>query len=717
MKKTGRSSANYFLLELGVEDLPARFLPGARLYLTEGLRLWLARHQFTGARAQVWVTCRRIALCLSSLPQEKPSERQKFYGPKTASLRDAQGRFLPSVLGFAKSKGINPEELKLEETSKGLCAAAEIVAPSAPLLRLLESEVLPFVFTIPFPKTMRWGQALRFARPIRSAVALWNGKALKRWRLAGLAGSRVSQVFGKSIRIQGAASYQGRMKALGIELNEESRREALDGLLKRCALPGRIWAPHIESLIAEAIDLVERPEVLRGVFNFDYLSLPEEVIGVILSKSKLFAVRRGGKLDARFLAVIERPLRRSALANIRGGYERLVESRLRDARFFWDHDLKLSLSNAEREKKLAGIVWVKELGSLAAKVERVRAAARMSDQSAPMSEDERSHLDLAIRFCKADLTTTLVGEYPELAGRAGAHYAKADPEAACVAGILQDASQELPGTRLAGILVIADCLDTLLAHFALGHKPTPKEDPLGLKRSAERVLYCCWACPALSGVDLDAMLKSDAVALSAQRSDLPDARAELRLYLRGRLSIKLQEEGLGPDRVEAILAANHFASGFCVSKVRAAARALKSLENTQRPQLESLANSFKRAANILRQAGQENINNVNKVNEANKDREEGAPAVSSRLFEHPAERKLFDALNLLNQQITLDVSRQNYDSAFERLSQLAEPLAGFFDSVMVLVDKEPLRNNRLALLGQLKVMVLDLIDPSKLTLK
>ncbi|MBI2070431.1 MAG: glycine--tRNA ligase subunit beta [Elusimicrobia bacterium] len=610
---------------------------------------------------------------------------------------------------FAKAKNVRPDQLTIETTPKGPQLAAEISIPAVQIEKILQAEMPGLVLGIPFPKTMRWEQ-WRFARPVRGVMALWNNKVLSAWRIFGLTPSNKTAVAGKTITINKASEYESKLKTAGLLLEPDNRWAHLEKSLGREAKPGRFESINKDGLLMESVDLTECPQALRGAFREEYLALPPEVILAILGKSKVFGValdEAAAGLANKFLAVIERPLKKEAVKNIRDGYERLVESRLFDAKFFWEHDLKVPLSSPERADKLCGIIWSKELGSVADKVQRVLAAAERLAARFRLSPQDGRVISQAARDYKNDLTTTLVGEYPDLAGKVGAYYAEKDPlsDTRSASVVLRDAARSVPRTRLGLILALADRLDTLLAQFATGNKPTAGEDPMGLKKLADSVLGALrkdGSSPQLklaADCPLEELL---GICWEPFPKTLTDPRPDLMDYFRGRLAQELGADGFAKDRVEALLAAKRFAP--CpVAEIWAAAGAFKTLEGGRWQSLESMSNAFKRAANILRQAQQAGL--------------EFNGYVDSSLLHMPAEAELWKSLQLLARDMESCLSRHAYDEAYEKLAGLSPALARFFEDVLVMAEDERLKKNRLALLARLRALVLDIIDPSKLTLK
>ncbi|MBI4369308.1 MAG: glycine--tRNA ligase subunit beta [Elusimicrobia bacterium] len=723
--RNSQLATHHFLMELQVEDMPARFLPGCRVGMKTAADEWLAGVGLDGVQVDVWATCRRLGISLRGLPEYLPEKQERLQGPRMRSLKDETGAYWPQVFSFAKAKGIEPEKLFLEETPKGLTLAYDRIIAPVKVVNKLEEELLVKILAMPFPKTMRWtisrekgsgvrGQGsateFRFARPIRGLLALWDARTLRWWRAAGMPAVRTTKVSGKSMVIRSAGDYSTRLAKEGLRLKINSRKEALERQLERQASPCSAQSNHYEALSSEASDLVERPQVISGRFDEKYLQLPTEVLLAILEKSKLFGVvnASGGHSDAnpapapKFLAVLEKPQSARAVRSARRGYERLVASRFFDTWFFWEQDLKIPLSDESRRQKLSGILWSKELGSVAQKSERVTTAAGVLAKTMKLNSNQHEPLGRAASLLRMDLTTLLVGEYPDLAGSAGSFYAERDPDQSSrrAAPVIRDASSDQPKTPEGTILALADRLDTLLAQFAIGRQPTAKEDPLGLKKTADSVIDMLWTdSVGLRQLPLNELLRTVGAGFP---QELRNPQSDVSAYFKGRLAVKLEALNLSRDRIEAILAAVSF-EALPVGEIHRAAQALKALEVDQFENLEKLAGLFKRVTNIIRQAKEMMIDFNVQVDES--------------LFESPAEERLWKAILEESIQVRSRIAEGDYGGAFSRMASLALPLGHFFDDVMVMVDNEVLKKNRLALLNTVRQLILLVLDPSRLTLK
>ncbi|GEM_PF-460630 len=695
-----------FLLELRVEDIPARFLAKTQEYLQGAFEQLLKKVNtvYQATSLAVWVTPCRIVFYVE-LENKTLEIKTEELGPR-GEIKDAAGNYLPQALAFAKAKGLRPEDLYPETTEKGKYIGYRKVVPARPVIEILKTEFPKLILSTPFPKTMRWDETpRRFARPIRSILVLWDNKILKDWNIfEGVSVSEVTKIGEEKIKISHAGDYRKKLQSQGLFLDHRERKADFNKEL--AGIEPNLKAVYIESrdqtkdsLEDEMLRLVERPEPMLGDFNPEFLVLPKDVILAILEKIKVLGVEevKSGKFCPKFLCAIDRPGNKSALKNIRHGYEVVVNAKLFDAKFFWDQDQKKPLS--AYVEALKGIVWSKELGSVWDKAQRMRLLAAALIARPALDVEHRAALDRAIQLYYADTATTLVGEYPDLAGRVGYYYALHSPETNETREILkdlQDGSFKTMG-KAAIVAMLAVCLDTLVAQFAIGNKPSAKEDPLGLKRVADGLIELLWE----RGIVVSLKQCVD-LAQETLPQKFKGPRPDLLEYLEGRVAVKLVGNGFGPDRVDSLLSGARF-KDFPITEIRLCADAFKELEAKHLETLAALAATFKRTSNILRQVEKQGPGALgNQVEES--------------LLQEGSERLLWQEIQKLQSKSKTNGSAISYPDVFASIAQVAPPLEGFFKDVMVLCEDEALRKNRLALLATLRDLVLEFLDPSKLVI-
>jgi glycyl-tRNA synthetase beta chain len=444
-----------------------------------------------------------------------------------------------------------------------------------------------------------------------------------------------------------------------------------------------------DDLLDEVTALVEWPVAISGQFDTDFLQVPSEaLISSMQDHQKYFpVVDNNGKLLAHFITVANLASRDPA--QIKAGNERVIRPRLADAAFFWRQDRKQTL--AARADKLRSMVFQKRLGTLFDKQERV---AALAGRIAATIGADTAHAERAARLSKCDLLTSMVYEFPELQGIMGRYYALHDGEPAAVADAIQQhylprfAGDGLPAAGVAQAVALADRLDSLVGIFAIGQQPTGDKDPFALRRAALGVIRIC--IEKGLDLDLDELLKAAATAF-ADELDASPAVAEVFAYVMDRLRGYYQEQGVEVDLVDAVLA-THPLRLLDIDRRIQACRSFRLL-----PQAQSLAAANKRISNILKKTGQTIPDSVE----------------ASRLTED-AEKQLADALTEMHHAVVPMLDAGDYTPALTRLAGLRNSVDAFFDQVMVMVDDEALRTNRLALLKSLRDLFLRVADLSRL---
>lgn len=678
-KETSRSSATAnFLLEIGTEEIPASYIPPVLEQLRAAGRSWLP-----GSAPVAWGTPRRFLLFLPGLPRYRESE---VWGPPLDRARDAAGGWNQAATGFARSRGMNPSDLAVGERNgkpyvKLLVrreTGEEIAAAIPGLLQALA-----------FPKSMRWlgGSKFRFARPVRWLVCLWGKKVLK-VEAAGLrAGRKTSghRFFGRgpwTLPEADLKAYERLLEAKHVLADPERRREAI---LKGLVEEGRRFNPAISSadfnpeLVEEVSYLVEWPRVLAGSFEERFLSLPPEVlITPMEAHQRYFPLRgKGGALLPAFLFVANGPFPDSE--EISRNNSRVLRARLADAGFFWKEDVSRPL--AERVDKLKGVVFHQKLGSYFEKAGRLSRLAPRVAEGMGMGSDGRAVVARAALLAKADLATAMVTEFTELQGTMGARYALASgekPEVARAIGehyaprlALGALPESLPGLALA----LADRLDTVAAFVSAGILPSGSQDPYALRRSALgaiRILLEKDLPLSLSALSREAI---EGLGLTAERAAA--ALPETLRFFQSRLQGYLEGSGVAADLSAAVLA-----SGWDdLRDLKRRFEALRSLAGTET--LMAAATVVERTGNIVRPA-----------------RPLPPGEIREDLLKEKEEASLWEAYRVRASSVREAIGRGDYRLATELYAgAFSRPLHDFFDRVMVNVEDEGLRLNRLRLLA------------------
>lgn len=647
--------AKPFLLEIGTEEIPDGMIPPALEALKELFRRFLDEHQLAGEIAWVDGTPRRLVLRAEGLPLRQKDSIETVSGPPVAAGEQARD-------GFARKLGIDPAALVRIETPKGEYYAYRRRVRGRSTIELL-SEALPkLILDIPFPKTMYWTGKTgpRFIRPIRWLVAL-SGSRVVPFELAGVRSGAYSgghrRLGRKRIRVT-IAGYEQQLEKNFVLVSAARRKERIrQGVA--ALLEGRgLRLKTDEELLERLAWLTEFPTPILGSFDSGYLSLPEEVLVTVMRHHQKYfsVVDAEGRLAPHFVAVMN--LDADARGHIRAGNERVLRARFNDARFFWDFDQHKRL--ADRLADLAHVTFHQELGTYLDK------ARRMAELVAAFGGNDEARR--AALLAKCDLTTGMVGEFPELQGIVGGLYARAQGEPEAVARAIyehykpaggDDAIPETPEGRL---VALADKLDTLREAFRIGLVPTGSKDPFALRRAAQGVVRI------LAEGELPLPLEELVAGDAALREFLLD---RIRHYFR-------DVRGYAYDEVHAVLAAG-------VGTLLDVARRLEALRRVRfTDNFEAIAASFKRIKNILRQAAWE-----------------GAGEVEPALLEAADEAALYRRFVEVRELVEARRRDRDYEPALEAIASLRPQVDRFFDHVLVNAPQPEVRANRLALLGRL----------------
>ena len=693
-----------FLLEIGCEEIPARMIAAASEELKKRVNDLLVReHLSGGGEVSSLDTPRRLAVLAPDIAAAQPDVTEELTGPAVA-IAFKDGQPTPAAHAFAKKVGLEISRLNRITTAKGEYIAAKTTKKGRVASEIL-SELLPKEMAgIYWPKSMYWRKpSERFVRPVRWLVAMLDEEVIP-LEFDGVRASDRSQghriLWQGEVRIPKAGvPYVEALetaKVLGREVREQKIRKQLDAATR--TISGARWREDKE-LLKTVVNLTEFPSVTLGNFEPEFLKLPEEVLVTVMrDHQKYFAIESSdGKLAPHFLAVLNTDGDPEGL--IRHGHERVLRARFNDARFFWQTDQKHSLR--ERLEMLRHVTFQKDLGSYHEKTLRVQRLASW------LSEVLRQN-GVAVRpgvvhkaacLAKADLTTELVKEFTELQGIVGGLYARVQqldeglPEATrfAIADAIYDQykpetmEDTLPRTTEGAILSIADKADTIAGMFALGMQPTGSKDPFALRRQANGVIRIIAAKKLplrIHQLFQDARESYRGTEAEKRFSTKNDPGKAIAEFVRERLEFYLRDAlGFKYDVVNAVLAAG---SDDVVDAVARAA-ALSSVRSTA--DFEAISIAFKRMKNILRQA-----------REAGK---QPSTTINANALKEDAERTLAGLLPETAKKVEALRGARDYDTALSEIAKLRPAIDQFFDQVMVMVDDENLRANRLALLETL----------------
>ncbi|MHA1574368.1 MAG: glycine--tRNA ligase subunit beta, partial [Alphaproteobacteria bacterium] len=619
--------------------------------------------------------------------------------PPVSIAFDDDGNVTPAGSAFAKKCGVDVADLGRTKTDKGEWLSCDVVEAGKTSVELLPPLIEKALAALPIPRRMRWGAGdAEFVRPVHWVVLLHGSNVLKA-SIMGIAAGNESRGHrfhcDKPVVIRTPADYLASLEKSGYVIADfERRREIIHSGINAEAKRVGGSIVDAEVLLDEVAALVEWPVPITGAFDEKYLELPREVvISPLTSHQRYFAVAdKDGGLLPHFITVAN--LDSKDPNEVRGGNERVILPRLADAAFFWDADRRIGL--AARQGALREVVYQRGLGSLGDKSERT---AKLAGSIAAALDADVTTAQRAAELAKCDLLSGMVGEFPELQGTMGRYYAEADGESQAVAIAIGDhyrprfAGDALPTSVDGQILSVADKLDSLAGIFSIGKKPSGNRDPFGLRRSALGIVRVLVECSL--DIDLKALITESVAAQPEGKIEKSVLCEALYTYITDRLRRYFLDSsaGLATETFDAVLARSP-SSLVDFGRRLDAVQAFIKLDAAA-----SLAAANKRIANILRQAG-----------------DEDAGAVKEKLLCDDAERALWRSLGETTDVVRPLLAAQDYTSTLTALAELRAPVDLFFDDVMVMTDDDATRNNRLALLTELRALFLDVADISRLAI-
>ncbi|MGI6148541.1 MAG: glycine--tRNA ligase subunit beta [Limnochordia bacterium] len=663
------------LLEVGFEELPARFVSSAVQQLAGGITARLRELNLSHGNVTVYSTPRRLAVKVADLVEVQPDRESEIKGPPKNIAFDAEGQLTKAGAGFARSQGVSQEELFVKSVQGVEYLFARKFYQGQATVSLLPEVLSGAILALSFPKNMRWGDYdLRFARPLRWIVALFGCDVVP-FSVGSVAAGRRSwghrQLSQGPIDLNHADEYVTRLADGYVMVEADRRRQTIIDQVTALAKAQGGKALLDDALVGEVTNLVEYPTSFCGSFQEEYLEVPAEVLVTTMKEHQRYFPIYGsdGRLLPMFIGV--RNGADNHLDIVVRGNEKVLAARLADAKFFYDEDCKQSLE--ANLTKLEGVVFQEGLGTMSDKVARlVRLAPQLAEvlgEAAHARSVERTAL-----LCKADLATQMVYEFPELQGTMGEKYALLSGESPQVArGIAEHykprfAGDSLPESVEGKLVGLADKIDTLVGYFALGKIPTGSQDPFALRRQAQGVVQILLA----NQYDLSLRKLVDLAAEGYSEVSLPaEYHAELVDFLLARLRVYLLDQGLSYDTVDAVLASKEDR----VPRLAAKAAALEAFRGE--PQFVDLHTAFERAANLA--AKTESV------------------VYNEECFVQ-ADREFFKALSHLKETVPQALEDGLYRAALTALAEFREPVDRFFDQVMIMDKDEKVRQNRLSML-------------------
>lgn len=710
-----------FLLELRSEEIPARMQAGARADLEKLFRAAMKDAGVYHGDVTVWSTPRRLALIARDMPDATEAVREEVKGPKISAPAQA-------LEGFLRKTGLTQDQL----TDRGGIWFAVTEKPGRATIDVLSEAIPAIIRAFPWPKSMRWGAASistespRWVRPLSGIVAIL-GDTLVPCEIAGITsqfatlGHRFHHP--DAITIGSAGDYEAKLNAAHVIVDHSVRQDMVREQAKAAAAAAGLTLVEDEGLVIENAGLTEWPVPSLGRFDAEFLQVPPEVIQLTARTNQKYFICRDadGKLANAFVCTANIAASDGGVAIVDGN-RKVLAARLSDARFFWEQDRKKSL--AEHAQKLDRITFHEKLGTLADKVDRVAKLAEWLAVEGIVPGCEPKLARQAAELCKADLVTEMVGEFPELQGLMGGHYARAEGLPDAVADAIRDhykpvgQGDDVPTAPVTVAVSLADKLDTIVGFFSIGEKPTGSKDPFALRRAGLGILALIqknalridvkFAFTEIASVFVARSAfaegwRASASGSASAREKLSEKNfevsrriaAEVTLFLRDRLIQQQRDFGVRADLItagfEGLGNVNDFAS------LLARVHALQAFIGTEDG--VNLLAGYKRAANILKKEGFDASDNA-----------EATPSYTPE----PAEQALVDALAEAGPCAAMAVEAEDFAGAMAALALLRGPIDAFFDSVTVNDPAPEKRASRLALLDSFRAAVHKVADFSKI---
>lgn len=700
---TNNQQSSDFLLEIGTEEIPsADFNQAMEQLYTSFIELKELKHfSFADENISVLGTPRRLSVLIKNFPRKQDDVVSKKVKGPPAEFAFKDNKPTKAALGFAKAQGVKVDDLRVESTSKGDYLFAITTKPGEPSEVVLKRELPELILSLEFKKAMRWEDDIRFIRPIRWIVAMMGSKVIK-FKLGSLTSSNITYghrlLYPKAIKINKVSEYKETLRKAKVEVDQEVRARTIERSMKNLK-NGRVdmTDPRIQETFCEVVNLVEKPSTLVGNFDKKFLKLPQKVVETVLqSHQRYFPIQtKSGtkKLTNSFLVVHNGNPQKKEL--IKGGHEKVIQARLEDGEFYFKEDTRQKLSS--RVFALDGIVFHKHLGTLLDKTKRLQFLVKKIAEKLDFSEQDTKVVTIAAKLAKADLLTSMVGEFDELQGFIGAEYALREGVSKKVANSIAEqylprhGKDVLPKTKSGAILSIADRIDTLCAYISIGLTPTSTGDPYALRRQATGMIDIILSfgfdisIPWLATITYKRLAKD--FKRLAKETEVVLKTTQL---AKARLEFRLSQTGIDYDIIRSVAKTD---TGRPVD-FKERTLALQFIRNKENKVLQDIITVCNRASSIA-------------------DKNFGTKINTDFLIEKE-EKAFYKLLLKTEKQLDEEILKGKYKEAIRTLSSLKKTIDVFFDEVLVMVKKKELRKNRHALLNRFVLACLRVADLSEI---
>ena len=685
----------YLLFEVGVEELPSRFVSSTLQQIKSNLTKMLSENRIEFNEIDTYGTPRRLTFIVKGISDRQSNLEEEVKGPSKKIALDADGNFTKPALGFMKSKGIKEEDVIFKTIGKDEYIFGTIRQEGKETSEVLKSILPEAVKSVTFPKAMRWGgKNMRFARPIRWIVTLLNDNILN-FDLEGIQSSNITKghrFLGESeFEVNSLEDYLNKLEKNYVILDQDRRKEIIRNQCIEVAksLNGEVELD--EDLLEEVTHLVEYPTAFYGEFNEDYAKLPKEVVTTPMQQhQRYFPVVKDGKLLPNFIAV--RNGNDYRIDKVKAGNEKVLVARLEDALFFYKEDTKKGLETYI--EKLKSVVFQAKLGTIYDKSLRIEKLSSDIIDLLNLNNDKEDTIRAA-KLCKADLVTSMVFEFTELQGIMGREYAKVSGENETVSEAIFEhylprfAGDILPKTNSGIILSLADKLDSISGFFAIGIQPTGSQDPYALRRQALGILNILM--DSKIDVSLETLVKLSLDNYSNLEFNKEDVINSIMEFFKERIKNLFRDLGIRYDVIDAVLSSN-------INDISDMHLRATELNNwLDKDELVEMLTAFNRVSTLAQKS------------ESSK--------VDKDLLKEEAEINLYNEFKNTKEKVNNLLKDKKYSEALDSFASLRQSIDYMFDSVMIMDKDESIKNNRLGLLKQIYDTMLSICDLSKIVYK
>ena len=685
------------LIELFSEEIPARMQARAAEDLKKRITDGLVEAGITYAGAAAFSTPRRLTLTLQGVLAQSPTLKEERKGPRVDAPEQA-------IEGFLRGAGLTKDQLEIRDEKKGQVYFAVIEKAGRPAADIIAEVLDATIRNFPWPKSMRWGSgSLRWVRPLHSIICILSddtGTTVVPLDIDGIAAGDTTRghrfMAPAAFAVSNFDDYAAKLKRAHVILDPKERQDHIWQEATNMAFASGLEVVEDAGLLAEVAGLVEWPVVLMGKIDDAFLGLPPEVLQTSMKEhQKFFSVRdpKSGKIT-RFVTVANRETKDHG-ATILAGNQKVLSARLADAKFFWENDLRIAKGDGLTAwtDRLSNVTFHNKLGSQKARIDRI---ASLAATLAPILGAPTDAAVLAAQVAKADLSSEMVYEFPELQGLMGRYYATAAGLPDAVAAACQDhysplgPSDDVPTAPVSVTVALADKLDTLVGFWAIDEKPTGSKDPFALRRAALGVIRLILENSVR--VSLRDVIVSHLSTMDADAATIAD---DLVVFVHDRLKVFLRDRGVRHDVIDACIAMHGNDDITLLVKRAEALGAVLTTEDGV-----NLVQGFKRANNIVTQ-------------DEEKDGVEYSYGADVKFAETDVERAVFAALETAEPKIQAALDAEDFETAMTAMATLRAPVDAFFDAVQINAENDIIRRNRLNLLNQMRAICSKVADLTK----